>query len=59
MTGLGLHCERRDWSFPEFKLILVIFGWQCSGRHGLLSCCLTSTEARWPIRDGKGTGTRE
>ena len=21
--------------------------------RGLLSCCLTSTEARWPIRDGR------
>ena len=22
----------------------------------MLSCCLTSTEARWPIRDGDGVG---
>ena len=34
--------------------------------YELLSCCLTSTEARWPIRDGdrvgrgqSGKGTRE
>ena len=30
-----------------------------SGRDepgALLSCCLTSTEARWPIRDGRCTG---
>ena len=25
-------------------------------RGGLLSCCLTSTEARWPIRDGDRVG---
>ena len=34
-------------------------------RHGrkneiLIYCCFTSTEARWPIRDGdRGKGTRE
>ena len=26
------------------------------GRPDLLSCCLTSTEARWPIRDGDRVG---
>ena len=24
----------------------------------LISCCLTSTEARWPIRDGRGISAR-
>ena len=27
-----------------------------TGERGLLSCCLTSTEAKWPIRDGDRVG---
>ena len=45
--------RRRHFLSTLHPLSTVIFA-------TLLSCCLTSTEARWPIRDGDrvGKGTR-
>ena len=37
---------------------VVVFWVKFMSLFSLLSCCLTSTEARWPIRDGDRVGRR-
>ena len=44
-------------NFLNYQMHWRSFVAKCSPNDfGLLSCCLTSTEARWPIRDGDRVG---
>ena len=42
--------------FLFFFFLFFFFLFSASNLSSFLSCCLPSTEARWPIRDGDGMG---
>ena len=52
------------WVYTRGYILVGIYRWVFTGGCvyvvggflSLLSCCLTSTEARWPIRDGDRVG---
>ena len=49
---MDLHNNNREF-IERFRRLKALYNLKKNMQRAFLSCCFTSTEAMWPIRDGR------